>query len=123
MIEFVFEVLLQLVFEVLELVFSSGVGKSKRVQLPLWLSIIVYAGFGVLAGFISVLIFPQAFLHGSIARIANLVVTPLLMGVLAGMFAAWRSSGQQGVFLHRFASAYAFALSLALFRFFAANHA
>lgn len=123
MIEFVFEVLLQLVFEVLELVFSSGVKKSRQVQMPFLLSIIVYAGFGVLAGFISVLIFPQAFLHGNIARIANLVVTPVLMGVLMGMIAALRSNGQQGVFLHRFASAYVFAMSLALVRFFAAHHA
>jgi formate hydrogenlyase subunit 3/multisubunit Na+/H+ antiporter MnhD subunit len=123
MIEFIFEVLLQLVFEIVEAVFSSGVKRSRQTRLPLWLSAIVYTGLGVFAGFVSVWMFPQAFLHGSIARIANLLLTPVLMGFLAGAFAAWRGGDQQGIFLNRFACAYLFALSMAIVRFFVTQHA
>ncbi|MFZ6744004.1 hypothetical protein ACO0LC_12300 [Undibacterium sp. JH2W] len=123
MIEFIFEVLLQLVFEVLEFGVSSGVERRSREFLPSWLAVIVYIAFGVLAGYVSIWIFPQAFLHDSHARIANLLLTPVLMGFLAGAFTAWRTGDAPGIFKYRFACGYAFAVSLALVRFFLTHHA
>ncbi|MFZ6874989.1 hypothetical protein ACO0LF_23245 [Undibacterium sp. Di27W] len=123
MIEFIFEVLLQLVFEVLELGVSSGVERRKSEFLPSWLAVIIYMACGALAGYVSIWIFPQAFLQGNHARIANLLLTPVLMGFLAGAFAAWRTGDAPGIFKHRFTCGYAFALSLALVRFFATHHA
>lgn len=120
MIEFFFEVLLQLVFEILELVFTSGIDKRERSPRSPLVTAILYIVFGVIAGFASLWIFPQAFIHTNLGRIINLILTPVLMGTLAAVFAAWRTG--DGLRLWRFINAYVFALSLALVRFVFAGH-
>ncbi|MFZ6734592.1 hypothetical protein ACO0LG_21860 [Undibacterium sp. Ji42W] len=120
MIEFFFEILLQLVFEILELVFTTGIEKRERGPRSPLVAAIMYAVLGFIAGFASIWIFPQAFIHSSVGRIINLILTPLLMGLLAAVFAAWRTG--DGLRLWRFINAYVFALSLALVRFVFASH-
>lgn len=122
MIEFIFEVLLQLVFEILEVVFTSGAGKRERESQSPIVTAIIYIAFGIMAGFVSLWIFPQAFIHNSLGRIANLILTPVLMGLLAAAFAAWRAGDGQGLRLGRFINGYVFALSLALVRFLTTNN-
>ncbi|BBB65945.1 hypothetical protein UNDYM_1692 [Undibacterium sp. YM2] len=120
MIEFFFEVLLQLVFEILELVFTTGIEKRERSPRSPLFTAILYIVFGVVAGFASLWIFPQAFINSSVGRIINLILTPVLMGTLAAVFAAWRTG--DGLRLWRFVNAYVFALSLALVRFVSVGH-
>ncbi|MFZ6778089.1 hypothetical protein ACO0LD_14760 [Undibacterium sp. Ji83W] len=120
MIEFFFEILLQLAFEVLELVFTSGIERRERGPRSPLVTAIAYIAFGIIAGFVSLWIFPQAFIHSSLGRIINLILTPVLMGFLAAVFAAWRTG--DGLRLWRFINAYVFALSLALVRFASASH-
>ncbi|MFZ6709817.1 hypothetical protein [Undibacterium sp. TC9W] len=121
MIEFIFEVLLQLVFEILEVVFTSGAGKRQREPQSPIVTAIIYIAFGIMAGFISLWIFPQAFIHSNLGRVANLILTPLLMGLFAAAFSAWRTG--DGLRLWRFINGYVFAMSLALVRFYTASHA
>lgn len=120
MIEFFFEILLQLVFEILELVFTTGIEKRERGPRSPLVAALMYIFFGVIAGFASLWIFPQAFIHSSTGRIINLILTPVLMGLLAAVFAAWRTG--DGLRLWRFINAYVFALSLAVVRFIFATH-
>ncbi|MCH8622356.1 hypothetical protein [Undibacterium sp. TS12] len=119
MFEFIFEVLLQLVAEVLVEVFSWN-HTSRKENGPVLL-VMGYAFLGLLAGAVSVWIFPHAFIASSTGRVANLVLTPLLMGAFVAVFSAWRTG--EDLRFKRFACGYAMALSLALVRFFAASHA
>ncbi len=120
MIEFFFEILLQLIFEILELVFTTRIEKRERGPRSPLVAALMYIFFGVIAGFASLWIFPQAFIHSSTGRIINLILTPVLMGLLAAVFAAWRTG--DGLRLWRFINAYVFALSLAVVRFIFATH-
>jgi|GEM_PF-1613837 len=60
--------------------------KTGRVAL----TAIMYFGAGLVAGFISLLIFPKAFARSSAVRGISLVVTPILGGVLMSYIAWFR---------------------------------
>ncbi|MFZ6721658.1 hypothetical protein [Undibacterium sp. Ji49W] len=121
MIEFIFEifgeVLLQLLAEIL-----TGFGGqvwNKRQQGPVnpWLAALGYTVFGLVAGGISLLIFPHHFIHGALARLLNLLLMPVGIGILLALVGSWRSGGSARSPMNRFVCAYLFALSMAIVRY------
>lgn len=115
--EFLFEVGLQVVFEILS---SSGVRRAKRdgsEPTSAWPAAIGLACLGCIVGWISALMFPVMFLTSPSSRWANVVLTPIGAGLV--MAAIGRRRGRQGKpvgRLERFAFAYLFALGMAVVR-------
>lgn len=113
------EILLQLLFEVLAEMGWRVVRApfARERELPPWVVVPGYAVFGAAAGGLSLLVFPLAYLHGDVARIANLVVAPLVAGVVMSAVGAWRRRrGQALLRLDSFAYGALFALAFALVR-------
>lgn len=115
--EFLGEILLQLVLEILgEVGLRSLAAPFRREPQPLFAAI-GYALFGAGAGGISLWLFPTLFIPSAAGRIAGLVLTPVVSGLVMAALGAWRRNrGQQLVRLDRFAYGYLFALALALVR-------
>jgi len=125
MLEFLFEMvgefLLQAILEgLVELGFHSLAEPFRKPPNP-WLAAVGYALFGAMAGGISLLLFPDHLVRGHL-RVANLVVTPIAVGLLMCVMGIWRSRRDQPVLrIDRFAYGYVFALLLALVRFWFAK--
>jgi len=121
MLEFIFEMvgefLLQAILEgLVELGFHSLAEPFRKPPNP-WLAAIGYALFGAVAGGLSLLLFPDHLVSGNL-RLANLVATPIAVGLLMCIMGIWRSRHDQPVLrIDRFAYGYVFALFLALVRF------
>lgn len=121
MFEFLFELigelLLQIVVEILGELGFRAMGEPFRKQRHPWLLGAGYALLGAVAGVLSLGVFPD-YLVAPPFRIANLIVTPLLVGLMMSALGAWRA--QQGLFLlrwDRFIYGYVFALAFALIRY------
>lgn len=115
--QFVGELLLQVVAEVLfELGLRSLGAPFSKAPNP-YLATIGYVLFGAIAGAMSLWAFPALFIHSSTGRIVNVVVTPLAAGALMAAIGAWRTAkGQRTILLDRFAYGFLFALVMALVR-------
>lgn len=125
MFEFLFELigelLLQIVIEMLGELGLRALGEPFRKKRHPYLSALGYAVLGAVAGVLSLGVFPDHLVAPPF-RIANLILTPLLVGLMMSALGAWRA--QQGLFLlrwDRFAYGYIFALALALIRYYWAN--
>jgi hypothetical protein len=118
LIEIIGEILLQLLLEGLAELGLHVIAAPFRKPPNPWLAAIGYAMFGAAAGGGSLLLFPSSFVTGDLARILNLLVTPIAVGLLMCVMGAWRARRGQAVMrIDRFAYGYLFALSLALIRF------
>lgn len=115
--ELISEVALQIVFEVLlEIGLRPFRGAGSRSPI---LAAIGYIALGAGAGAISLMIFPRLFLTARWSQILNLVITPLLAGLMMSALGAWRASRRQELIrLDQFAYGAFFALAMALMRFF-----
>lgn len=120
-LQFVLETIGQVLLQVLaELGWYSCAQVFERDPVP-WMAAIGYTLFGSIAGAISLLFLP-ALIAGFPARLANLVLAPLLAGLLMSMIGAWRRRRDQRlILLDRFRYGYLFALALALVRFYFAK--
>ena len=122
MLELLFEIigefLLQGTVEILfELGFRSVVEPFQRQPKP-WIAAFGYLLFGAVCGGLSLLIFPNHLVIARSLRVANLVVTPVAVGLLmAGVGVLRERRGQPLVRIDRFAYGYVFALALAAVRF------
>jgi hypothetical protein len=118
LLQVVGEFLLQIFVEALvELGFHSLVEPFRRPPNP-WLAGMRYAIFGAILGGLSLLVFPAHLTPPGIARIANLLLTPVAVGGCMVAFGAWRARrGESLLRIDRFSYGYVFALSLALVRF------
>ena len=117
LVEILFEFVLQFVLEVLV---EIGAHKAKRDRAPVnpVLALVAYLGIGGLLGGMSYLFFPQQLISHPYAHVANLIITPIAVGLALGAVGAWRSrQGSELVRLDKFAYGYAFALAFALTRF------
>lgn len=117
LVELLFEFVIQFVLEILV---EMGAHILKRNRSPVHPAIAVmgYLLLGGLLGGISYWIFPPHLIAHPYARIINLVVTPVAVGLALGAVGAWRSKrGKELVRLDKFAYGYAFALAFALVRF------
>ncbi|WP_028600975.1 hypothetical protein [Ottowia thiooxydans] len=122
MFEFIFqiigEILIQAIGEALfELGLHSLAEPFRKPPNP-WLAALGYALFGAAAGGISVALFPSHFVVGETLRLVNLVVTPVVVGLLMCLMGAWRAKRGQAVLrIDRFSYGFLFAFFLALVRF------
>ncbi len=92
---------------------------SKRSPKPLSpsLAAIGYLGWGALAGALSLWILPQHFIRTPWLGIANLFLTPLLVGFMMAKLEALRRNCQQElIHLDSFAYGFCFAFGMALVR-------
>lgn len=126
MFEFIFqiigEILIQAVTEALvELGFRSLVEPLRKPPNP-WLAAFGYFLFGAILGGVSLWIFSHHIVTSPDWRIVNLIITPVLVGLLMSGLGAWRARrGQTVLRIDRFSYGYIFALSFALVRFLFAN--
>lgn len=118
-IELLGEVLLQVFGEVLcefGLQSLAEVFKSRTVQNP------VLAGFGhallgMAVGGISLLVFPDHFIHQKSLRMTAVMLSPVMAGFCMSVLGSWRRQrGQRLIRLDSFSYGFIFALGMALVR-------
>lgn len=118
---FLVELLLEFVLQlVLETLVEVGAHAFKRGRSPLHpaAAAIGYVFLGGLLGAVSCAVFPQHVFSHAYATAANLILTPIAVGLAMGVLGAWRARrGKDRVRLDTFAYGYAFALAFALARF------
>ena len=121
MLEFLFEILAEIILQTLgealvELGFHSLAEPFRKPPNP-WLAAIGYGLFGAILGGLSLLLFSAHFVSEG-WRIANLILTPVVVGMLMSAMGYWRARRGQAVLrIDRFAYGYLFALTFALVRF------
>lgn len=122
------EILLELIFP-LFVEFLAELALHELGRIP-WmrktgrvvLTAIMYFGVGVVAGFISLLIFPKAFARSSALPGISLVVTPVLGGFLMSYIAWFRvRTWDWTIRLETFAYGFLFAFAMTLLRFYFAQ--
>jgi hypothetical protein len=117
------EIFVQVLFESLAEVgihiFRKRKGDQGEGAAPsTWRLVIGYSALGLLAGAVSLMIFPNSLMHTRAGRITSLVLSPIASGLAMAMIGAWRKKrGQQTLDIDRFAYGYVFALAMALVRF------
>lgn len=118
MLEIIGELLIQLIGEALvQLGLHSLAEPLNRPPNP-WLAALGYFLFGAMLGGGSLWLFP-----GNLVpepwRVANLIVTPLVVGAMIATMGAWRARrGLPVLRIDRFAYGYLFALALAIVRYY-----
>ena len=121
MLELLFEILAEIILQTLgealvELGFHSLAEPFRKPPNP-WLAAIGYGLFGAMLGGLSLLIFPAHFVSEG-WRIGNLILTPVVVGMLMSAMGYWRARRGQAVLrIDGFAYGYLFALTFALVRF------
>ena len=112
---------LQLLTEIVAEVFGHANRRRRPRAEPVapWLAVVGCVVFGAIAGGISLWLVPELFLKNHWARIANVIVTPLISGVVMAWIGSWRRHHQGDLIrLDTFGYAFCFSLSMALVRFF-----
>ena len=120
MLELIFqffgEILLQIFLEVLVELGLHSTGRSRRPVNP-WLAAVGYAVLGALLGGLSLWVMPELLIPEP-GRVLNLVIAPILVGLMMVGLGAWRARrGDPVLRIDRFVYGYLFALALALVRF------
>ena len=120
--QFLGEIILQAIFEALfELGLHSLADTFKRPKSPI-LSTIGFILWGAIAGGISLLIFPHSPIRNSDFRTLNLVVTPVIVGLMMMLIGKFRDKrGQALVRIDRFGYGFIFAFAMALARYIGVN--
>jgi hypothetical protein len=118
LLEVLGEFLLQVFGEALVELGLHSLAEPFRKPPDPWLAALGYALFGAIAGGLSLLVLPQHLTPAGVARVANLVLTPIAVGGCMVALGAWRSKrGEPVLRIDRFSYGYLFALALALVRF------
>jgi len=118
LLEFVFEVLLQVFLEVLGEIGLHSMPKRGDAPTAPFTAAVGYALLGAAAGGVSLVFFPTSFAHGDVLRRVNLILAPVAAGLLMSAMGSWRRRrGQDLLRIDRFAYGYVFALALAIVRF------
>lgn len=77
-----------------------------------------YALLGAGAGLLSLFVMPQLMIQGHLARLANLLFTPILAGLMMALIGVWRARrGDNVLRLDKFLYGFLFAFALAAVRF------
>jgi hypothetical protein len=114
---FVGEFLVQVVVELLVELGLHAMAEPLRRPANPWLAAIGYGLLGFIVGGLSLLVFPANFVP-SPWRLANLIVTPLIIGGLMVVVGAWRARRGEALWrIDRFACGFLFAFAIALVRF------
>jgi hypothetical protein len=132
--EFIAEIALQLAFEWLAGTGVRGLrdardarnarhAKPAAREVSPALAVLGYAVLGAAVGAISLWPFPYSFIGPYAARLANLVVTPVIAGALMSLIGGRRQlKGEPLIRLDRFAYGVVFAFAMSLVRFLWARH-
>ncbi|MDI1227086.1 MAG: hypothetical protein PSY14_05325 [bacterium] len=122
--EIVFEILIQGGAEIIAEVVTHKSRKRKRARgiepkpMNPVLTGILWLGCGAVMGAGSLVFFPHSFIHSESLRIANLIVTPLVLGAVMALLGRRRlDNGEEIVPLDKFGNAALFAFGMALVRF------
>src|SRR5262245_32000165 len=118
MLQFLGELLLQAFFQIAtELGLHSLANTFQKRRNP-WLSTLGFTLWGLMAGGISLWIFPTSVIANPVLRQVNLVATPVALGLVMMLIGKIRlKKGQQLVRLDQFGYAFMFAFTMALIRF------
>lgn len=119
-LQFLGELLLQAFFELIAELIGRSVKEPFRRPKPVnpWFAAFGYIIFGVAAGGLSLWLVPALFISSQWLRIANLILTPVVAGLLMDRLGAWREKkDQETIRLDTFSYGFLFALSMALVRF------
>lgn len=123
--EFLFQIFLEVFLQMfIEVLFHLGWNSVAEAldRKPVknhFLALVGYALMGVAAGGISLLVFPELFVTHPTLRAANVIITPLLAGLLMAAYGEWRERrGLTTIRLDSFSYGYIFAAGVALIRYF-----
>lgn len=119
-VQFLGELLLQVFGELIAELIGRSVKEPFRRPDPIHplLAAIGYGIFGAIAGALSLWVLPSLFIAAEWLRLVNLIVTPLLAGLMMERLGAWRAmKEQETIRLDTFAYGFIFALSMGLVRF------
>lgn len=119
-VQFLGELLLQAFGELIAELIGRSVKEPFRRPAPIHplLAAIGYGIFGAIAGAISLWVLPSLFISAEWLRIVNLILTPLVAGLMMERLGTWREmKDQETIRLDTFAYGFVFALSMALVRF------
>lgn len=120
LLQLVGEIILQVIGEAIAELIGHSVREPFRRPKPIhpWLAAIGYAIFGALAGALSLWLMPSLFIEAQWLRVTNVIITPVLAGILMAWVGAWRRKHDKEVIrLDSFAYGWCFALAMALVRF------
>jgi hypothetical protein len=122
MIEFIVQIIGEFIIQLIgEALFALGyrsLSEPFSKQPNPWLAALGFGLFGTILGGISLLVLPSNLTHIGMPRVANLVVTPLLVGLCMSIIGGWRAKrGGLVLPIDRFWYGYLFALTVALIRF------
>lgn len=117
--EIIFEIILQLIFEIFaEMVEHKVAKKYNRKRASPLMAGLGYILMGAIAGGLSLLIMPHSLINDETLRIANLMITPVMAGIVMATIGRWRDNRDQDLMrLDHFWYGYLFALSMAVVRF------
>ncbi|MBO9740697.1 hypothetical protein J7432_17255 [Xanthomonas axonopodis pv. begoniae] len=122
MLQLVAEVLLQALTELLIELGLHAVAESFERRPSPGLAAVGYAIAGALLGGVSLWLLPQHLTATPGARLAAVVIVPLVAGGLMAALGAWRARrGDPVLRIDRFSYGYLFALCFALMRYFFAT--
>jgi hypothetical protein len=113
------EFILQIVGEVIVEAIVQGLSRLTWVRKTLnaLLALVIYFGLGIIAGWVSILIFPNSFIRASTIHGISLLITPTLAGLtMAGIGWMRRQKGKSVIRLESFAYGFVFAFAMALIR-------
>lgn len=114
------ELLLQMLFEALAEAFGHALRVPFRRKQPVrpWLAAIGYVLFGAAAGGLTLWLVPELYIKTPGLRLANVLITPVLAGLVMEAIGAWRERRDKEVLrLESFAYGYLFALAMAAVRY------
>ena len=123
--EIVFELLLNTLAEgLLQGLFELGgrgiVAMFRKDDTPSsrWLSIVGYLLMGAIAGGLSVWLIPMHLVNIPLLQLANLAVTPILLGFIFEAFGRWKTNHEKPRYsVDRFSYGFTFALTMGLVRY------
>lgn len=124
-LEIVFEILIQGGAEIIAELVTHKTRKRRRARgieprpMPPVLAQLLWLALGALMGAGSLILFPHLFIRSEDMRMANLAVTPLVLGALMALLGRKRlANGEETVPLDKFSNAALFALGMAGIRFY-----
>jgi len=118
LLQFLAEFFLQLIFELFGDVVVNAYLRRRKTPAPDWAVVAGAAILGALAGWLSLLVFPQPYLAHEALRIANLALTPIAIGgIMVQVGRRKARKGQEPSRLETFLGGALFAFVMAGVRF------
>jgi hypothetical protein len=91
--------------------------RKKRTERNPIVAAIGYFITGAAIGGISLILFPNSLIPSQL-KLPNLIITPIIIGILMGLLGKWRlRKGQEIIRIDRFFYGFIFALSMAFIRY------